>query len=244
MFQDTWEVDSNMTAKKVVRGLIITLGLCLSATTGRAQGYRVFVMGGASKFSDFNAFTERYRNYTSSYASGGKGTFGVEIPFYKLFGLEISYGVGSNNLEVTDLSTNPTTTISYPVRDNRFSGDLVGHIPGVWRGIRFYGVAGLEYDIFSPTRAAQNKAQTEGFAFATSAKLASDNKPGFNAGGGIDYKVSSKFSLRLDVRDHFIGSPTFGLPSLPSSFSSAYFPISGSGHDLEYSIGLVYRFGE
>ena len=244
MFHDTWEVDSNMTAKKVVQGLIVTLALCLSATTGRAQGYRIFIMGGASSFSDFNAFSERYRNYTSSYAGGGKGIFGVEMPFYKLFGLEVSYGRGSNNLEVTDLSTNPTTTIAYPVRDNRFSGDLVGHIPGVWRGMRFYGVVGLEYDLFSPTSAAQTKAKTEGFAFATSAQLSSDNKPGFNTGGGIDYKVSSKVYLRLDVRDHIFGSPTFGLPYSPTSFSSAYFPITGSGHNLEYSIGLVYRFGQ
>ena len=243
MFHDTWEVDSNMTAKKVVQGLIVTLALCLSAPTGHAQGYRIFIMGGASSFSDFNAFTERYRNFTSSYAGGGKGIFGVEMPFYKLFGLEISYGIGSNNLEVTDLSTNPTTTISYPVRDNRFSGDLVGHIPGVWRGMRFYGVVGMEYDLFSPTRTAQTKARTEGFAFAPSAQLSSDNKPGFNAGGGIEYKVRSKVYLRLDVRDHMFGSPTFGLPYSPTSFSSAYFPISGSGHNLEYSIGLVYRFG-
>jgi opacity protein-like surface antigen len=233
-----------MTVKKVVQGLIVTLALCLIATTGRAQGYRIFVMGGASSLADFRGFTERYNNYDSSYAGGGKGTFGVEVPFYKIFGLEVSYGVGSNNLKVTDLSTNPTTTIAYPVRDNRFSGDLVGHIPGVWRGMRFYGVVGLEYDLFAPTSAAQTKAKTEGFAFAPSATLSSDSKPGFNAGGGIDYKVSSRVDLRLDVRDHMFGSPTFGLPYSATSFSSAYFPISGSGRNLEYSIGLVYRFGK
>jgi len=233
-----------MTVKKVLQGLIVTLALCLSATSGRAQGYRVFVMGGISTLADFRAFTERYNNYNSRYANGGKGTFGVEMPFYKIFGLEVSYGVGSNNLEVTNLSTNPTTTIAYPMRANRFSGDIVGHIPGVWRGMRFYGVVGLEYDLFDPTSAAQSKAKTEGFAFAPSATLSSDSKPGFNAGGGIDYKVASKVDLRLDVRDHMFGSPTFGLPYSATSFSSAYFPISGSGRGLEYSLGLVYRFGK
>jgi opacity protein-like surface antigen len=110
--------------------------------------------------------------------------------------------------------------------------------------MRFYGVVGLEYDIFAPTSAAQTKAKTEGFAFAPSATLSSDSKPGFNAGGGIDYKLGSKVDVRLDVRDHMFGSPTFGLPQSPTSFSSAYFPISGSGRNLEYSIGLVYKFGK
>jgi len=244
MFHDTWEVDSIMTAKKVVQGMIVALAFLFTATTGRAQGYRIFIMGGVSSLADNNSFSERYKNYDSSYAGGGKGIFGVEMPFYKIFGLEVSYGIGSNNLEVTNLSTNPTTTISYPVRGNRFSGDVVGHIPGTWRGMRFYGVVGLEYDLFAPTGAAQTNAKTEGFAFAPSATLSSDSKPGYNAGGGIDYKLGSKVDLRLDVRDHMFGSPTFGLPQSPTSFSSAYFPISGSGHNLEYSIGLVYRFGK
>jgi opacity protein-like surface antigen len=233
-----------MTAKKVVQGLLVTLALFLTATTGRAQGYRIFLMGGASSLADDRSFTERYKNFDSSYAGGGKGIFGVEMPFYKIFGLEVSYGIGSNNLEITNKSTSPTTTISYPVRNNRFSGDLVGHIPGTWRGMRFYGVVGLEYNLFAPTSAAQSKAKTEGFAFAPSATLSSDSKPGFNAGGGIDYKVTSKVDLRLEARDHMFGSPTFGLPQAPTSISSAYFPISGSARNLEYSIGLVYRFGK
>jgi hypothetical protein len=233
-----------MTVKKVVQGLMVTLALCFTATSGRAQGYRIFIMGGVSTIADFRSFTERYNNYNSLYANGGKGIFGVEVPFYKIFGLEVSYGIGSNNLEVTDLSTNPTTTKAYPVRDNRFSGDIVGHIPGAWRGMHFYGVVGLEYDLFAPTGAAQTMAKTEGFAFAPSATLSSNSTPGFNAGGGIDYKVGSKLYLRLDVRDHMFSSPTYGLPYSATSFSSAYFPISGSGRNLEYSLGLVYRFGK
>ena len=41
-----------MTAKKFVQGLIVTMALCLSTTTGRAQGYRFFIMGGDSVLSD------------------------------------------------------------------------------------------------------------------------------------------------------------------------------------------------
>jgi hypothetical protein len=204
-------------------------------------------MGGVSSLADQRSFGEgpnRVIPYSSNYASGGKVTAGIEAPIYKIFGIEGSYGFGKNNLEITNQSTNPTTVIGYGVRNNRFSADIVGHVPGAWRGIRAYGVVGVEEDIFSPTRSAQTLALTQGFAFATSAKLVSEGHPGFNGGGGIDYEVVSKVDLRIDVREHIIGSPRFGLPTAPTSTSAAYFPVSGSGHDLEYSIGLVYRFGK
>jgi len=105
-------------------------------------------------------------------------------------------------------------------------------------------VAGVEYDRFSPTSAAQTLAESHGFAFAPSAKLASQGQTGFNIGGGLDYKVASKVDLRIDARYHTFGSPTYGLPSAATTASAAYFPISGSAHDIEYSIGLVYRFGK
>ena len=233
-----------MTAKRVVQGLIVTAALCLSTTSVRAQGYRLFIMGADSPLTDKRTFTEAYKNYSSAYAGGAKAIAGLEVPFYKIFGIEGSYGFGQNNLEITNQSTNPYTVKGYSVRNSRFSGDIVGHVPGVWRGIRAYGVAGVEYDLFSPTSAAQRLAQSQGFAFAASAKLASQGKGGFNVGGGLDYKVASKVDLRLDVRDHVFGSPTYGLPTTFSVPSAAYFPISGSAHDLEYSIGIVYRFGK
>jgi opacity protein-like surface antigen len=239
-----------MTAKKVVRGLIVTAALCLSTTSVRAQGYRLFIMGADSPLTDKRSFTEAYKNYSSAYAGGAKAIAGLEVPFYKIFGIEGSYGYGQNNLEITNQSTNPYTVKGYSVKNSRFSGDIVGHVPGVWRGIRAYGVVGVEYDVFSPTSAAQTLAKTQGFACEVnnkatcSATLKSQGKGGFNVGGGLDYKVASKVDLRLDARYHTFGSPTYGLPSTFSTRSAAYFPISGSAHAIEYSIGLVYRFGK
>ena len=233
-----------MTAKKVVQGLIVTAALCLSTTSMRAQGYRIFIMGADSPLTDNRSFTEGHLPFTSGYAGGGKAIAGIEVPFYKIFGIEGSYGYGQNNLEITNQNTNPWTVRGYGVRNSRFSGDIVGRVPGSWRGIRLYGVLGVEYDLFSPTSAAQSLAASHGFAFAPSAKLASQGKSGFNVGGGIDYKVVSKVDLRLDVRDHMFGSPTYGLPQAATSASSAFFPVGGPAHEIEYSIGLVYRFGK
>ena len=236
-----------MTAKKVVQGLIVTMALCLSTTTVRAQGYRFFIMGGVSSLTDQRSFGEGPNNsipYGSKYASGGKAIAGVEVPLGKIFGVEGSYGFGQNNLELNYLIYNPVEVKGYGVRNNRFSVDIVGHLPGVWRGIRAYGVMGPEFDLFSPTSSAQTSATTQGFAFAPSAKLASEGHPGFNVGAGIDYKVASKVDLRIDVREHMTGSPRLGLPNAATSTSAAYFPVGGPAYDLEYSLGIVYRFGK
>ena len=233
-----------MTAKKVVQGLIVTAALCLSTTSVRAQGYRLFIMGADSSLTDARTFTEASIGYNSFYAGGAKAIAGLEVPFYKIFGIEGSYGIGSNNLEVNRLGYPYTLIKAYSVRNSRFSGDIVGHVPGSWRGIRAYGVAGVEYDRFAPTSHAQTLAASQGFAHAPSAKLASQGQTGYNIGGGLDYKVTSKVDLRLDARYHSFGSPTYGLPSAATTASAAYFPIGGSAHDVEYSIGLVYRFGK
>ena len=236
-----------MTAKKVVQGLIVTAALCLSTTSVHAQGYRFFIMGADSSLTDQRSFREG-PNGTSSipfgsrYAGGGKGIAGVEARVYKIFGIEGSYGFGSNNLEITNFNYFPATILAYPVRNSRFSGDIVGHVPGSWWGIRAYGVAGVEYDLFSPTSHAQSLAKTEGFALAATGTLSSQGKTGVNAGAGIDYKVASKFDLRLEARYHTFGSPTYGLPQAANTASAAYFPVGGPAHDIEYSIGLVYRF--
>jgi len=238
-----------MTAKKVVQGLIVAAALCLSTTSVRAQGYRFFIMGADSPLTDQRSFYEGPSGssaipYSSKYAGGGKVIAGVEVPIHKIFGIEGSYGFGPNNLEITNFNYLPATVMAYGVRNSRFSADIVGHVPGSWRGISAYALLGPEFDLFSPTSSARTLAKTQGFAFAPSATLSSQGKPGFNAGAGVDVKMASKVDLRLDVRYHTFGSPTYGLPQAATSTSAAYFPVGGPAHDIEYSIGLVYRFGK
>jgi len=237
-----------MTAKKVVQVLIVAMALCLSTTTGRAQDNRFFLMGGGSSLLDQRSFTQFYQVYPfgSKYAGGGKAIVGVEAPLRKskVFGVEGSVGYGRNNLEISNPNISPEPVKGYGVRNYRFSGDLVARDPAVWKGVRPYVVIGVEYDDFSPTSAAQSAAVSQGFAGAASAKLASQGKGGVNFGGGFDMKVASKVDLRIDVRDHITGSPTYGLPSSSTTASTAYFPVSGLAHNIEYSVGIVYRFGK
>jgi hypothetical protein len=192
------------------------------------------------------SFTEAFVPYSTAYASGYRGIGGIEVPLKKskIFGLEGSFAYGQNNLRLSKLDVNPVLVKSYGLRESRVSGDIVAHSPSAYRGARPYVVFGAEYDRFSPSRSATTLATTTGFAYAPVARLSSQGTGGVNFGGGIDLKMSSKLGLRLDVRDHVTSSPTLGLPSGPTSSSAAYFPVSGSAHDVEYSIGFVYHFGK
>jgi hypothetical protein len=238
---------SDMTAKKSVQGLIVTVALCLSATAGRAQDSFLYLIGGASSLSDKRSFSEAYIPFSSTFATGAKGTLGVEVPWKKskVFGLELSYGYGQNNLKLSETDTTPYTVTSYGLRNNRLSGDVVLRAGSVYHGARPYVVAGVEYDHNSPTSAADSLATRIGFAKRYPAKLASQGTGGVNFGGGIDLIGSRKLGLRIDVRDHIAGSPTFGLPgSQPSNTSLPWFPSGGSARNIEYSVGIVYKFGK
>jgi hypothetical protein len=235
-----------MTMKTFVRGLIVTVALCLSATMGRAQNSLVYVTGGGTSLRDSRSFPEAFIPYSTAYASGGGANLGIEVPLKKskVFGLEASYGFSQNNLKLSKTDVSPYLVKSYGLRDSRFSADLVVHSPSTYRGARPYFVLGAEYDRYSPTSSATTLATTTGFAHASVARLASEGDGGFNFGGGIDYKLTTKVGLRLDVRDHITGSPTFGLPtSQPSTAGLAWFPATGSAHNIEYTIGIVYHFG-
>ena len=235
-----------MTVKRFLQGLIVSVALCLIATVGKAQNSLVFVTGGGNKISDARTFDEAFIPYQTTFAAGGGGNVGCEIPLKKsnIFGVEASYGFSQNNLELTNYNTpNLPLTKSYGLRDNRFSGDLVVHSPSTFRGIRPYGVVGVEYDRFSPTSAAVALANESGFAYAPVAKLSSQGSAGVNIGGGLDYNVTEKWGVRIDVRDHITSSPMLGLPYGITPSSAAYFPISGNAHSIQYTIGIVYHFG-
>jgi opacity protein-like surface antigen len=234
-----------MTMKRFLQGLIVTVAIGLSATVVQAQNYSIFVIGSGTQIKDNRSFYENFFPYTTNFAGGAGAAVGIELPLKhsKIFGLEFSYGYSQNNLDLTETYIQPYPTKSYGLRDNRFSGDLVIHSPSTFHNARPYLVLGAELDRYTPTSAALTLANTTGFAYASVAKLYPEDDGGVNIGGGIDYKLTSRLSVRLDVRDHVTPSPTLGLPYGQTTTSTAFFPISGDAHSIQYSIGLVYHFG-
>jgi opacity protein-like surface antigen len=192
----------------------------IGASVLNAQSVSVFALGSGSSL--FNTqFVQGFTGSTFSRYQPGEGfTVGTEFRFVKLFGIEGSYYLGRNSLEI--FGQQPT----YGIREQRLSGDFVLHSPMTFFHLNPYVVAGPEYDNFSPMGTTSEDAENP---------LYSSNKIGYNFGGGVDLKLAHRFALRLDVRDHGFGSPNYKLPA-------SLFPSGGFAQNLVYSLGVVYRF--
>jgi outer membrane protein W len=233
-----------MITRKTAQVVVAAVALCLSTVAAHARDIRfdVIVMGGGSTVFNTTYFTSADERYRSSYATDARYTVGIEVPLGKILAVEATYSSGNNNLRVTNTSLEPDQTIQYGVRNKVGSVGLVAHAPFSRWGFHPYATLGWDYHRFAPTLAGKKEAEAQGFAAAGWAKLKFTDKLGLNCGVGVERKISRRLSLRLDVRDHFSGSPTFGLP--PQSSTSAIFPAKGLAQNVVYSAGLVIHFGK
>lgn len=230
----------------LLKGLMVFALLAAGAVSLRAQTYSLFVMGGGSSLFDKQYYSVYGAPYGSTYKTGEQFTIGTEIPVTKILSAEASYGFGRNNLAVTDFYNSGTLNqrTEYGIQRQRVSADVIAHASNLFKGVRPYLAAGVEFDRFAPTGSGAALAASPGFNGVPNAVLAPDDKFGFNIGGGLDVKLVRRLALRLDARDHITGTPTYGLPSAVSSTYTAYYPIQGRAHDVEYSAGFVFRFGK
>ena len=58
---------------------------------------------------------------------------------------------------------------------------------------------------------------------------AGEKKAGYNYGGGMKFRLTDRFGMRLDVRDHVTGKP----------FGGHLENVQGILHNVEYSVGLA-----
>lgn len=218
---------------RISRVVLLCALLGFGPSLARAQGIRLFVLGSGSYLYNARTFSVNGDQFRSSYASGGKIILGGEVTPWRIIGIEGAYGYGVNNLRLANLSE--SQTLGYGVRSQRLSSNLLAHSPVSFLGVRPYATAGVEINHLSPTDQARLTASREGFA-AQAAILGASNQLGVNYGGGADIGFFPFLALRIDVRDHITGTPTYGL-------SFARFPVSGAAHNLETSVGLVLHVG-
>jgi opacity protein-like surface antigen len=220
-------------ARTILGFIALAALLGTSATVLNAQGIDVFLQGGRSSFFDKNYPSTTAGPLGTMYSPGGQFSAGAEARLGSILGIEGAYGWGQNNLEITQLSTSPQIETGYGIRHQRASGDLILHVPFVV--IKPYLAGGIEYDRFSPYGFLHVSLPglTTTVTTGGGSLLSSDNKLGFNYGGGVEFKLLPLVGLRLDVRDHVTSSPSFGLPGR----------YNATAHDLEYSGGIVLHLG-
>jgi opacity protein-like surface antigen len=195
---------------------------------------------------DAQYFGSAGRLYHTRFEPNYKFSVGVAIPYNKYLSLESGLTYGPNDLVLTNTNLFPHTVASgsvviYPV--NNYMGTLsaVVHTPYSIRHFKPYVEAGVEYDHFSPTRAAVAEAINNGWASTSTALINHNDKFGFNLGVGLDRKLTKRLTFRIDARDHITSSPQFGLPN---SYSPATYVTKTHSSLAVYTVGLVYHIGK
>ena len=241
--------------KKTVQGLMALAVLWLSTGTAQPRDLfkdvqaDVFVLGGGSTMVDPQSWTN-IASYHSRMDMGLKYTVGVAIPYGKILSIESAFTYGPNNLYVENIDIFPHTkasgsVVEYPENVSIGSLDAVIHAPFSFMHVQPYGVAGVEYDHFSPTQDAINEALDHGFGAAATTTTSHSNKLGLNFGVGLDRKLIKRVHFRVDLRDHVSGTPAFGIPDKATTDSEgAAFPVSGRANNLVYEVGLVFHLGK
>lgn len=235
-----------MKVRRFLQAVVVVTVLSASAASLHAQNFNVFVMGGGSALFNKKYYNVYGASFGSTYKTGSTFTVGADIPIIDILDAEVSYSQVRNNLAVTDFynASTPSQEIGYPTLNQRVSLDAFAHAPKAIKGVSPYISAGLDYNHFGPAGTAASRAQSQGFNGVPNSVLSTENKIGFNFGWGLDFKLASIVSLRLDLRDHIMPSPTFGLPSQAASGYTAYYPISGNAQNVTVSAGFAFHFGK
>jgi hypothetical protein len=192
--------------------VVLFLGL---AVVGRAQVAEVAVTGGWSAFTDSNVGFLGLDAVTGDQVDVDNGIrIGARLSMNRWFlGHEISYAWQKSNLNIENQGS---TSMSI----QNFYYNFVAHATPQGTAIRPFVTAGAGVSTFFPPG-------------VSSLSGSGDNKFGYNYGGGIKVRLSDKFGIRVDVRDHVTGRPfeKFGVQT-----------ASGKFHNVEYSAGFALLF--
>lgn len=197
------------------RGLAVVVLFLTLAAVGRAQVAEVAITGGWSAFTDSNVGFLGFDAATGDQVDVDNGIrIGGRLSMNRWFlGHEISYAWQKSNLNIENQGSDGMSI-------QNFYYNFVAHATPQGTAIRPFVTAGVGVSTFFPP----------GFS---SFSGSGDNKFGYNYGGGLKFRLSEKFGLRFDVRDHVTGRPfdQFGVQT-----------ASGKLHNIEYSAGFALLF--
>jgi hypothetical protein len=224
-------------AKKLV--LLITILVVPAGLWGQGFNPRFGIFSSGSIMKGDRDFTVNGSQFRSEFVNGGKAGVRGTIDLGNHWAVDATYYFGTNNLRVTEMSTNPDVR-TFGIRQHQITANVLRFLNGHDNRVRLFVDSGLGLSRFIPTDQAIAAAASSQFV-ARPAVITSDNEFNFNVGGGIESRLTDRLGLRLGVRDIMAPIPRFGVPQTPSGpgNSSAFFPIDGLTHNIEVSIGTV-----
>jgi hypothetical protein len=223
----------------------LCLLLLLATTAGLAAqeaGARITIFGSASlpiAERNFPLFGEAFRTeYDNGAKVGVRGTFDLN----DRWALEGTYAFGGNTWHVTEELGTPTAEHrAFSIHRHQLTGGLLRYLNNRSDRVNFFVVLGGGLARFSPTDGAKARAAHE-FVNNPAPNIQASNQWSVHAGAGLEAKMSSHWGIRIDVEDHIIPVPRFGLPETNPGGGADFYPQGGVIQDIEPSVGIVYRW--
>jgi hypothetical protein len=230
---------------RLEKRLCIALLLVLSAALQAQElNPRVSIFGATSLLRgerNFPLFGEAFRTeYDNGAKAGLRGTFDLNDKW----ALEGTYAFGVNTWHVTEELGTPTAEHrAFSIHQHQLTASLLrflnvrGDVP-----VNLFVLVGGGLVRFAPTDGARGRAAHE-FVNNPAPNIQASNQWSVHVGAGLEGWFTPHWGIRLEVRDHIIPIPRFGLPRNNPGGGADFYPVSGVMHDIEPSVGLVYRWG-
>jgi hypothetical protein len=230
-----------MLDKKLWVGFVLVISVGL-----KAQGLnpRVSVFGSASLLKGERNFTLFQEAFRSEYVTGGKIGVRGTMDLGDKWSLEAAYRFGNNNLYIVEeLGTTHAERRTFGIRQHQVTGSVLRFVNNRKERIPLYVIAGGGFIRFSPTEEARAQAARE-FVNNPAGDIRAENKRSFHFGTGVEAKLASSWGIRVEILDHIVGIPRFGLPKSNPGGGADFYPVTGIMHDIDSSFGLVYRWSD
>jgi hypothetical protein len=185
-----------------------------TASIGSAQVAEVAITGGWSVLTDSTVGTLGFGSDLPELEMDNGVRIGGRLSMNRWFlGHEISYAWQRSHVTIGGQDSGSMSI-------QNFYYNFVVHATPEGTAIRPFVTGGAGVSTFFPPG-------------VSSLSGSGDNKFGFNYGGGVKFRLTDKFGLRMDVRDHVTGRP-FGNLGVNT--------LDGKFHNVEYSVGFALLF--
>lgn len=213
--------------------------LCSASLWGQTYANpRFTVFGGGSFLAADRVFFSNGDAFQTKFQRGGRVGARATIDLTNTLAAEASYTFSQNDLLVSALDP-PRRERLFETRLHQISGNLHYYFADPSKQVRPFVTGGIGWNRFNPTQAAKILAIRTGF-LERPAEIGPANQFGANFGAGFETRLNNWIGLRVEIRDHIMGMPRFGLPKDPVPGQRAAFPVNGLIHNLEPTVGAVF----